>query len=491
MPSIVSLFHAPPSIAPIGLRFSLLAATWCLALVACDASSDVTVGDVPGASPSSDPGTGEASGGTSSAETMLLGATDDGYALVASRPPSSPAAPVVLRRLEVVDVRTGERTVLVDGWGEEDVARIEGHAIATWRSGALSVWTAADGMVAVADRSLPGLFAASKAGLYAFTRDTVGETTTVASSDGAAVPEQRIGGEGVCRIHLAFAGERLFASSCGVGTGAATLRRWNAGDGSVFATVLSNATAEWSADATGASVFVVDAAANGVVVRSTGEAITIDEDIVAGALSPKGDRVVYRTSDLVTKVAMPSPLVISSVATNIRGIVAIAPDFGHVLAVSTESQAGASSTSAPSSSSSPDVPQGDLAIVATVPGKPFIPMPTVVKLVDAPIAEALGFDRAGDFAVYFADVARGVVKVRTVTGREERTLAEGAIAAKVAGDWVVHAHADGAKTRIEATPIVPAAGAARTVEADGPAFAITTGAVVYVAGGVVRVLELR
>jgi hypothetical protein len=309
--------------------------------------------------------------------------------------------------------------------------------------GALNYWTNATGpKTAVAAASRTGMFYSSDDSTrIAFSVGATATGTEIAVTSAAAAANTPVltagntvnlaAATGVganppsCSPDIGFVGKVLFAAYC-TGTNAATkaARLVTVPDGATPAPKrLDSATANgaasvqpfWSADATGAKVFVINSAATArgriIFNGATRTEADLEVDTQDGLMLDDGSAVVYRvqngagtTKAIRRATAVAPPVITDLVATSAEGILAISRDQKHALYYTLAPVNGLVDIRALSTTP----PPAPVDIVATAAGYPF------------------GFTGNGTTVLYQTDVdAMGIgkLKAKPVAGGAEKDLA--------------------------------------------------------------------
>jgi hypothetical protein len=331
--------------------------------------------------------------------------------------------------LMVVPISGGAPVVLAATLGADDGLAISGKVVAFWTGvvkatqiGALSIWTKAGGIKAIAPASRAPIFAATDdATGIAYSANAVATGTEVMIGNPALNPASvsiitaANGGTG-CDVDLRFTGARLFSSTCAGAATTATIRTFTAAN--VAQTVLANAAPGFFAvNTAGTKAFVkLNATGNSSVktIPATGAvtSVAINNAIGSGVILPDGANVIYRTQALAlmrspTAAAAPVTLIPSGV----RAVLDYSPDYAFALVFSN-----------PPDTANTNVTRIDVQLAATAAAG------TLTPLVATSIGAPVGFTMDGANVVYLTDLPAtgaplGTLKARgTAAGSVEKEI---------------------------------------------------------------------
>lgn len=139
------------------------------------------------------------------------------------------------------------------------------------------------------------------------------------------------GSETTCRPKYGFAGDRVLAAYCMEGSQAATVQVYALQDDQWVGTQLSDdATATWSADASGDRIVYVTSGAQARLWD--GETSTvIDEGVSWAQVLPDGSAMLYAVGDQLRRTTLPNIVPIPIVTNKFRTVVAWSSDYSRVL----------------------------------------------------------------------------------------------------------------------------------------------------------------
>jgi hypothetical protein len=140
-----------------------------------------------------------------------------------------------------------------------------------------------------------------------------------------------LGSETTCNPSFAFVGERLLVGWCSSGSRAAKIERYELDAmGWTPTTIAEDALSNWSADATGDSVFYQSSGYSGYV-SAGGKAALIDAGVSAGTILPDGKAVLYSVGDQLRRADLASIKPITIVTTGYKQPITFSSDFGLAL----------------------------------------------------------------------------------------------------------------------------------------------------------------
>jgi hypothetical protein len=276
----------------------------------------------------------------------------------------------------------------------------------------LDVWTAAGGVKNVGQVMFgEDAIAANEDGtsiLYATNVTPTTAVLVVAKSDLSTkttlLPAMGRSSITTCRFKYAFAGTRVLAAACEVGSLEGTLRGFDpvvagTGAGTWSATAIaSKVQPTFAADSEGKRVFYITTGSQGRVAEN-GATTLVDNAVTGGILLPDGSAALYTVGDQLRRsplpAANPSPIVTVGYVSR----AGFSPDFSHVLYSSVVTYVGTE--------------RRDLRIASTSSLNT-----TVDKLAETAEAQISlsPFTADGDYALWLTNV--GVVGAATLNARK-------------------------------------------------------------------------
>lgn len=364
-------------------------------------------------------------------QVEVVGATEDGIVAYFIAENGS-------RRFEVYDTKAKARTVLAPRAANSDRAAVSGKVVAHWGStrapfghGSLTLWTQATGpQVVPGGDSLAGALAVSEDSTRAaisFGPYSSGSITNVAIVKiGAAEPPSIVAPDvGVgCFIRFAFAGMRLFTSTCRNGIATATVRGFDALGQPVF--VRENQLPEITMSAKGEYAATISATGElGLVDLAAGTTTSVSTEAHSALLSPDATSLFFTTqAKALRRAATTNPQTTAEVRpSGVRDVLAVAPDQSAVMVSSDAVVTGTGI---------------NLKVAYAMDLVSLTPPHATTTLLATPTGAPWGFSPSGKHALYFTDIAssRLDAKLRAapVAGGAEVVLgSNGAFTTRIAG----------------------------------------------------------